>query len=50
MPSTKTRADCVREMARLQEGRYADCERVVLVSDNLNAHTKGAFYEVFEPA
>jgi hypothetical protein len=22
---------------------------VILVSDNLNTHTKGAFYEVFEP-
>ena len=32
------------------EGRYADCERITLVSDNLNTHTRGAFYEVFEPA
>jgi hypothetical protein len=23
---------------------------VILVSDNLNTHTKGAFYEAFEPA
>ncbi len=36
-------------MARLLEGRYADCPRVVLVCDNLNTHTKGAFYEVFDP-
>ena len=36
-------------MARLLEGRYADGARVVLVSDNLNTHTKGAFYEVFDP-
>ena len=28
---------------------YADCPRVTLVCDNLNTHTKGAFYEVFEP-
>ena len=31
------------------EGRYADCPKVTLVCDNLNTHTKGAFYEVFKP-
>jgi hypothetical protein len=30
--------------------RYADCVKVTLVCDNLNTHTKGAFYEAFEPA
>ena len=34
---------------RLLEGRYADCEKIALVCDNLNTHTKGAFYAVFEP-
>jgi hypothetical protein len=37
------------EIARLLEGRYAACEKLVLVCDNLNTHTKGAFYEAFEP-
>ena len=37
-------------MAALLEGRYRHCERVTLVSDNLNTHTKGAFYEVLEPS
>ncbi len=46
----RTKADWARETAALLEGRYADCERITLVSDNLNTHTKGAFYEVFEPA
>ena len=46
---TKTKTDWAVEMARLLEGRYADCEKVILVSDNLNTHTKGAFYEAFEP-
>jgi hypothetical protein len=46
---TKTKIDWAVEMARLMEGRYADCEKVILVSDNLNTHTKGAFYEAFEP-
>lgn len=47
--TTKTKSDWALEMARLLEGRYAGCEKVILVCDNLNTHTKGAFYEVFEP-
>lgn len=46
---TKTKIDWAIEMGRLMEGRYADCDKIILVSDNLNTHTKGAFYEVFEP-
>jgi hypothetical protein len=46
---TKTKFDWATEMARLLEGRYAACKKVILVCDNLNTHTKGAFYEVFEP-
>lgn len=45
----KTKADWAIAMASLLEGRYADCEKVIVVCDNLNTHTKGAFYEVFEP-
>ena len=45
----RTKADWAVEVAGLLEGRYADCPRVTLVCDNLNTHTKGAFYEVFEP-
>ncbi|ASV76828.1 hypothetical protein THTE_4227 [Thermogutta terrifontis] len=29
------------------DGRYADCERITLICDNLNTHANGAFYEVF---
>ena len=47
--ATKTKADWATEMAGLLEGRYADCEKVIVVCDNLNTHSKGAFYEVFEP-
>jgi hypothetical protein len=47
---TKTKVDWAIEMARLLEGRYAKAARVILVCDNLNTHTKGAFYESFEPA
>ena len=46
---TKTKVDWAIEMARHLEGRYADCPKVIVVSDNLNTHTKGAFYEAFKP-
>ena len=46
----RTKVDWAHEVAGLLEGRYADCEQVTLVLDNLNTHTKGAFYEAFEPA
>lgn len=45
----KTKLDWATEMARLLEGRFVNCEKVILVCDNLNTHTKGAFYEAFEP-
>lgn len=48
--ATKTKVDWATEMAGLLEGRYADCEKVIVVCDNLNTHSKGAFYEAFEPA
>jgi hypothetical protein len=46
----RTKVDWAIEMADLLEGRYANCEQITLVCDNLNTHTKGAFYEAFEPA
>ena len=46
----KTKVDWAIEMARLLEGRYVACAKVILVCDNLNTHTKGAFYEALEPA
>ena len=45
----RTKIDWATEVAALMEGRYAECPKVILVSDNLNTHTKGAFYETFEP-
>jgi hypothetical protein len=45
----RTKTDWAIEMACLLEGRYAHCSEVTLVCDNLNTHTKGAFYEAFEP-
>ena len=45
----RTKPDWAIEVAQLLEGRYAGCPKVTLVCDNLNTHTKGAFYEAFEP-
>lgn len=45
----KTKIDWALETATLLEGRYAKCERVTLICDNLNTHTLGAFYEAFPP-
>ena len=45
----KTKIDFAEVMAELLEGRYVDREKVIVVCDNLNTHTKGAFYEAFEP-
>lgn len=46
---TKTKIDWANAMAGLLEGRYANCKHVIVVCDNLNTHTKGAFYEAFDP-
>jgi hypothetical protein len=36
-------------VAQLLDTRYATCAKVTLVCDNLNTHTKGAFYMAFPP-
>ena len=46
---TKTKLDWALEVAALLEGRYAEVPQIILVCDNLNTHTKGAFYEAFPP-
>ncbi len=45
----KTKTDWAEEMAALLDERYKESEKVILVCDNLNTHTKGAFYEAFAP-
>ena len=45
----KTKVDWALEMGALMEGRYAHCNNGIVVCDNLNTHTMGAFYEVFAP-
>jgi hypothetical protein len=46
----RTKVDWAHEVAALLRTRYAAARKVVLVCDNLNTHTPGAFYEVFDPA
>jgi hypothetical protein len=46
----RTKVDWAREMASLLRARYAEAEKVILVCDNLNTHTMGAFYEAFPAA
>lgn len=45
----RTKADWAVEVAQLLDARYTGGGPVTLVCDNLNTHTKGAFYEAFEP-
>lgn len=45
----RTKVDWALEVAHLLDTRYAHCDVVTLVMDNLNTHTQGAFYEAFEP-
>ena len=45
----RTKIDWALEIGELLQTRYASAEKVILVCDNLNTHTMGAFYEVFEP-
>ena len=45
----RTKVDWAQEVEELLRTRYARAEKVILVSDNLNTHTKGAFYEAFDP-
>jgi len=46
---TRTKIDWTKEVEELLQTRYASAEKVILVCANLNTHTKGAFYEAFEP-
>lgn len=43
----RTKVDWAIEMEQLLSTEYADAEKIILVCDNLNTHTRGAFYEAF---
>ena len=46
----RTKVDWALEMTELMETPYAEAGRVIVVCDNLNTHTAGAFYEAFPAA
>src|SRR5437588_9679736 len=47
---TKTAVDWAHQVRRLvNDPRYAEAERIALVSDNLNTHTLASLYQAFEP-
>jgi transposase len=43
----RTKIDWALEMEELLRTRYQKAKKVLLICDNLNTHTKGAFYEAF---
>jgi DDE superfamily endonuclease len=43
----RTKVDWALEMEELLRTRYAKAKKVIVVCDNLNTHTMGAFYEAF---
>lgn len=43
----RTKIDWAIEMEQLLREQYAKAEKIILVCDNLNTHTRGAFYEAF---
>ena len=45
----RTKIDWALEMEKLLTGYYQHAKKIILVCDNLNTHTKGAFYEAFPP-
>lgn len=45
----RTRVDWAQMMREIADVYYPDCKRIILVSDNLNTHTKAAFYEAYPP-
>jgi hypothetical protein len=45
----RTKIDWAIEMEELLRTRYASAEKVIVICDNLNTHTPGAFYEAFAP-
>jgi DDE superfamily endonuclease len=45
----RAKVDWAQEVECLLRTRYRKASKVILVSDNLNTHTPGAFYEAFKP-
>lgn len=50
MAERRTAVDFAEQLRQLVDEVYPMCERVVLVTDNLNTHTPACLYERFGPA
>ncbi len=48
-PETEGKKDWTHEVRKLLETDYPNARKIILVCDNLNTHTIGAFYVVFPP-
>jgi hypothetical protein len=47
---SRKKGDFALLMREISERYYPDVDRIICVADNLNIHTKAAFYEAFEPS
>jgi transposase len=45
----RTKVDFARQLQALVDVHFPQAERITVVLDNLNTHTKGALYEAFAP-
>ncbi len=45
----RTKGDYAKMMRKIADGFYPECDRIIMVSDNLNTHDKASFYEAFPP-
>ena len=45
----RTKGDYANMMLKIADEFYPSCERIIIVSDNLNTHDKASFYEAFSP-
>lgn len=45
----RTKVDWAKAVKKLIDSEYPEADTVILVADNLNTHSKGAFYEAFDP-
>lgn len=43
----RTKGDCAKMILEIADGFYPSCERIIVVSDNVNTHDKASFYKVF---
>ena len=45
----RTKIDWAQFMKELVDDHYRDAEKIIIVMDNLNTHTKSSLYEAFKP-